>query len=242
MVAALLAAAGGALYARRTFSRDGVAAAAISAAVAQPGPLLLVPHGKGPITLDGDTDDPGWVKPPGPARTGPFLIESGDQAVPYTHVRLVWADEYLYLALFASDEDIECRVDQPDAPFAPDDDFMRIVFTRGDTEYAFDVSPNAVVTDSIRRSGGAWDTSWNSRAITSRELGGTMNHPSDLDEEWEIELAIPLASLGLAAEPGETIGVSFHRCDKPKEAPRVCSGWGDGGGTGKIPGRLVLVP
>lgn len=226
--AAVVAAVGAALYAKHASSaRRAAAAAALSAAIARGGPVLRVPHCHGGITLDGDTDDPAWVRPPGPAKTGNFHTETGAPGIPYTQARLVWGDEYLYLALYASDEDIESKVDRPDGPLGPDDDAIHIIFSQGDTQYAFDVSPNAMITDSIRRGGGAWDSSWNSGAHASREMDGTLNDPRNLDEEWEIELAIPLSSLGLSGEPGESIGVSFHRCDKPKDSPRVCVGWGE---------------
>jgi hypothetical protein len=230
------------LYARHASQkrRAAQAAAAASATVAQGGPLLRVPRCPGPITLDGDTDDPGWVKPPGPAKTGLFVRDDGETVPPYTQVRLVWCDDYLYMALYASDEDIESKVAGPDAPVGPDDDAFHILLTRPDAEYALDVSPSGAVTDAVRRSGsGAWDTTWNAGTHSSRELGGTVNDPRNVDEEWEVELALPLASLGMRAEPGESADVSFRRCDTPKESPRVCVGWGEPG-AGRATGRLIL--
>jgi hypothetical protein len=226
----------------RTIRRASVAAAALSASVARGDLVLRVPRAPGPITLDGDTDDPGWrsgAGTPGPARTGAFLLESGDPAVPYSEARLVWGGEYLYLALFASDEDIESRVDRADAPVGPDDDSFHVVFTQGDVQYAIDVSPNATVTDARREGTGEWDVKWSSGAHAWRELGGTVNAPQNVDEEWEIEIAIPLASLGMLGESDENIGLSFRRCDTPKESSRVCAGWGEGVG-GRGHGRIVL--
>jgi hypothetical protein len=143
------------------------------------------------------------------------------------------------MALYASDEDIESRVDRNDAPVGPDDDAFHVAFSQGDTQYAFDVSPNGLVTDAVRHGTGAWDPSWNAGVHASREMDGTLNDPKNLDEEWEIELAIPLASLGLKGEPGENLGLSLHRCDTPKRSTRVCSGWGDGE-DGRKPGWIVL--
>ena len=231
----------GALYAHHVAEtrRTARAAAALSNAVVRGSLVLHVPHATAPITLDGDTDDKGWLLPPGPARTGDFRMAGGEAARPYSHARLVWSGDFLYLALYASDEDIESRVDAPDAPPGPNDDTFRVVFSNGDAEYAFDLSPAAVLTDATRHAGGEWDRSWNSGAHASREIDGTMNDPKNLDEEWEIELAVPLASLGLAAERGENIAMSLHRCDTPKRSPRVCSGWGDGE-DGRGLARIVL--
>jgi hypothetical protein len=58
------------------------------------------------------------------------------------------------------------------------------------------------------------------------DLDGTTNDPSDEDEEWVVEAAIPLASLGLAARPGATLRLSLERCDVPKGSSRRCGVWG----------------
>ncbi len=240
--AALLSilAIGGFTYARRTASsrRAARAAASLAAAVAEGALVLHVPHASG-VTLDGDTDDPAWTRPPGPAKTNGFLGEDGTPARPYSQARLVWGDDYLYMALYASDEDIESRVDRNDAPVGPDDDAFHVVFSRGETEYGFDVSPNGLITDAIRHGTGAWDSSWSAGVHASREMDGTLNDPKNFDEEWEIELAIPLASLDLRGERGENLGLSIHRCDTPKRRRRVCSGWGDGE-DGRQRGWIVL--
>ncbi len=231
---------GGVLYARhvRWAQASARAAAAVSASVARGDPVLRVPHISGAITLDGDTDDRGWLGTPGPARTGGFLLPSGKAAIPYSEARLVWGDGYLYLALYASDEDIECRGDQPDQPFALDDAF-RLRFSRPGVEYEIDVSPTAVITDSIRRRGGEWDLSWNSGAHASREIDGSLNEPKNRDEEWAVELAIPLESLDMAGERGEILRMSLSRCDSLRGAPPICSAWGDGSaGYGR--GMIVL--
>ena len=162
-------------------------------------------------------------------------MPDGSPARPFSEVRLLWGDGYLYLALYAADEDIETRTDEADGPLWLDDDF-RVVLTRGDTQYAIEVSPKAVITDSIRHGDGKWDYTWSSHAHASREIDGTVNKPNDMDEEWAIEMAIPFESLDMKGEPGESIGMSVGRCDTPKGMPRVCTSWGEG----DAPGRLVL--
>ena len=223
----LLLVAGRVIYARHLKSSRAAskAEAAISAAVAHGDPVLRVPHAPGAITLDGDTDDPGWLRAPGPARTGDFVFENGAPARPYSNTRLVWGDGYLYLSLYAADEDIETRTDEPDGPVSLDDAF-RVVFSQPGVDYAIEVSPKAVITDSIRKDGGPWDLSWSSGAHASKEIDGTVNSPTNMDEEWAVEMAIPFESLGMKGERGETIGMSLSRCDVPKGMPRVCAGWG----------------
>ena len=234
-------AAGGLLYARHVAwsHRAARAAVTLSASVARGDPVLRVPHAAGAITLDGDTDDPGWLRPPGPARTGAFLFDKdGKPARPYSEARIVWSGDYLYLALYASDEDIESHTDQPDAPIGLDDGF-RVVFSQPGVEYAIEVTPRAVISDSIRRGGGDWDATWSSGAHASREIDGSINDPKNTDEEWAIELAVPFASIGMRGEPGENVGLSLSRCDAPKHVARVCTGWGNGAAD-RGRGRIVL--
>jgi hypothetical protein len=236
---AILASAG-VVYAKHAASsrRAAQSASTLSAAIALGAPVLRVPHAPGPITLDGDTDDLGWLHPPGPARTGAYRFANGQPATPYSETRLVWSGDYLYLALYASDEDIETHADAPDGPVAAEDAF-HIVFSQPGVDYAIDVSPKAVISDAIRRGAGGWDLSWQSGAHASKEIDGTINDPKNLDEEWAIELAVPFESIGMRGERGETIGLALRRCDKPKEGPRVCATWG-GGPSVREGGRIVL--
>jgi hypothetical protein len=213
---------------RQVFMRRAAAHSALTSSPSlqalKGGAVLRVPHIPGSITLDGDTDDPGWTRPPGPARTGPFQLPNGAAARPYSDTRLLWGDGHLYLALYAADEDIRTRTDQADGPLWLDDSF-RLVFSRADVEFAIEVSPKGVVTDAVRRSGGAFDYSWSSGVHVSPEIDGTINKSTDMDEEWVIEMALPFESLQLSGEAGEIIGFSVKRCDTPKNSERVCAGW-----------------
>jgi hypothetical protein len=245
-VVLLLAAAGVGLGARRILAARSQAAASATAASSaprgafsfafDPGEVVLhVPHAPASIIIDGDTDDPGWLRPPGPARTGAFVLPNGAATQPYSDARLVWGDGQLYLALYASDEDIESHVETPDSPLWLEDDF-RVEFRNGDMAYSIEVSPKGVVTDGRRKGNGEWDYTWNAGAHVSKEMDGSLNEPKDRDEEWMIEMAIPFESLGMKGEPGESIWFSARRCDVPKESPRICTGWGEG----DAKGRLVL--
>jgi hypothetical protein len=238
----VLAVAGVAAIAAGVYARHLLAArarpaprpAAARSIRGEPDFVLHVPHMPGSITLDGDTDDPGWTGTPTPARTHAFLQPNGAPARPFSEIRLVWGDGYLYLSLYAADEDIESRTTEPDGPLWLDDSF-RVIFTRGDTEYAIETSPRAIITDSIRHKEGAgdggtwgkWDYAWSSGAHASKEMDGSLNDPRNMDEEWVIEMALPFESLGLDGRPGDTLGFSASRCDTPKGSPRTCSSWGD---------------
>ncbi len=195
---------------------------------------LLVPHANGAIALDGDMDDPGWLH--ATARTYAFVGADGTPARPYSDARFVWGDGHLYVALYASDEDIRASRSEPGAPLWLEDSF-HLAFSDAKWDRILDLSPLGTLTDALRPSGGQGplDYSWSSGAHVSHELDGTANNPADEDEEWVLEMAIPFDSLGVAGKPGDEIALTIHRCDTPKHAKRVCGAW-----NGEEGGVLVL--
>jgi hypothetical protein len=55
------------------------------------------------------------------------------------------------------------------------------------------------------------------------DADGTMNQPEDEDEEWIVEGAIPLRSLGVeGAGRGASLRVELRRCDTPKGGTARC--------------------
>jgi hypothetical protein len=186
---------------------------------------LHVPRAGGPIVIDGELGDDGWLGRA--ARTGGFVASDGSQSRPYSDARMVWSDGTLYVALYAADEDLRATYREGDAPLWLEDAF-HLSFRRDDTELTFDVSPLGTLTDAQRTGERAFDYSWQSGARVSRDVDGTLNDPADDDEEWVIEMAIPLQALGLRGTQGERTGFSIHRCDTPKRGPRLCGGWGEG--------------
>jgi hypothetical protein len=57
------------------------------------------------------------------------------------------------------------------------------------------------------------------------EADGTIDDASDDDEEWGVEVGIPLADLG--AGRGDAFSVRMERCDRPKGSPEVCASWSE---------------
>ncbi len=171
------------------------------------------------INLDGDFDDPGWNNG---AKTGAFVDELGVAARPYTDARVAWGDGMLYVGFYSADENIITKADRPDGPLWLADD-VHLAVSVGDHEYSIDAAPSGTITDGVRINGGPADYSWSSGAHIAKEMDGTLNDPSDNDEEWLIELAIPLQNLGLQGKPGESFGVRMRRCDTSKSLIRSCA-------------------
>jgi hypothetical protein len=190
--------------------------------------VLHVPHAEGNIVLDGDMDDPGWIR--ASARTHAFVGADGVTAArPYSEARFVWADGFLYVGLYAADEDLRAKSSEHDVPVEGDDVF-HVVFSDGKLDRVMDLNPLGTLTDGTRPSGtnDLLDRSWESGAHVSHEIDGTPNVLGDHDEEWVIEMAIPFESLGLRGETGERIGVALRRCDTIKNGVTVCGTFGEG--------------
>ena len=150
---------------------------------------------------------------------------------------MVWGDGFLYLNLYAADEDIRASETGRDGMTA-DDDFFHLVFSDGTMERVIDINALGVTSETVRVRGpsGGVARPWTSGTHVSHELDGTPNHPGDSDEEWVLEVAIPFEALALRGEPGVRIGLAMRRCDTPRHGSRVCGSWGEDG----APRTLIL--
>ena len=186
------------------------------------GATLRVPRASAPPKLDGEVDD--WRG--AHAQTGMFKSVDGQNA-PDSEARLVWGDGKLFLLLYAADQDIRASVKTHDAPLWPEDAFKLSFGQPGEAAaHVIYVSPIGTITDEAVVAD-RLDSSWESHAEVAHDVDGTLNDSHDEDEEWVVEMALPLSSLGLRGEPGERIGFSVRRCDVPKGAGRRCTAWGE---------------
>lgn len=203
-------------------------------------PRLRVPRISSAIKLDGELDEWAWRRA---ARTGPFIDRaSGEEARPYSDARLLHDGRFLYLGLYAADENIVATAKDHDTPLGLDDAFsIHLQIEQEGPVYAIDVSASGVVADAVERAQKI-DQAWESGLHERVDFDGTLNDPSDDDEEWIVEAALPFASLGdFGSSPPRTIFARISRCDTPKEQERRCGAWGDGGGVYAPPsGVLVL--
>jgi hypothetical protein len=193
---------------------------------------LVVPRALRGPDVDGELDDGAWTSA---LRSGAFTREDGEPARPHSEARLVWGDGQLFFGLYAADDDVEARIAEKDGPLWLSDAFQIVVRTGGQT-FHLDVSPRGTLTDARVPGGGALDFGWSSEARVASDVDGTIGNAKDRDEEWVIEMAIPLASLGIAGRSGEHLELSVRRCDELREGGRACGAWG----TEAAPIALVL--
>jgi hypothetical protein len=150
----------------------------------------VVGHTTGAIAIDGDWDEPDW---PQHAWRAQFVDTSGQLARPSSEVRMLRDDRDLFVALYAADENIETR-----------DAFELAV---GNVQLRVDATGHMLPEIPGVRAKSGFDE-------------GTLDDPRDDDEEWVVELAIPLAATGRGR-----VTVHAARCDVPKDGTRRCGHW-----------------
>lgn len=157
---------------------------------------IVVPQIAADLQLDGELDEIAWRSP---ARTGAFTDAHGALAAPYSDARFLRDDRNLYVALYAADEDVE-----------PGDAFvLELSSPRG--RLTMHLSAAGAITPAVPGAHAAID------------LDGTMRDPTDDDEEWVVEAAVPLAAVPFG--PDGTVRVRVSRCDVTKDRVRRCGAW-----------------
>ncbi len=157
---------------------------------------LVVPQVGAPIHVDGELDEVAWRTP---ARTGAFVDASGTQAAPYSDARFLRDDQFLYLALYAADEDIR----------KSDEFVVELSSSRGRSTLHF--RPDGTLAPSIAES------------TVMVDLDGSLDEPSNDDEEWIVEAAVPLTAIPFGRNG--LVDVRISRCDTTKDGKQHCGTW-----------------
>jgi hypothetical protein len=124
-----------------------------------------------------------------------FHVKGGEgEARPYSEVRFLRDRDALLVGLYAADEDIRS------------------------TE-AFDLALGALHVK-VDATGALVPPVPGAKVAI--DLDGTRDQPDDYDEEWKLEVSIPIAALGDASA---TVPVHAERCDTPKDGVVRCGAW-----------------
>jgi len=177
------------------------------------------------IAVDGKLDEAGWAA----AWSDPFLdIEGDSRPRPRFHTRakMLWDDEYFYVAAEMAEPDIWGTLTARDSVIFHDNDFEVFVDPDGDTHAYYELEVNALGTAwdlmliKPYRDGGRAIDAWDIAGLqVGIDLRGTINRPGDRDDGWTLELAMPWRILREAApdrkppQPGDRWRVNFSRVE-----------------------------
>jgi hypothetical protein len=169
----------------------------------------IVPRGyvcqqaKSAVTIDGKADEEAWKDA---AWTDDFVDIEGD-AKPKprfrTRAKLLWDETYLYIAAELEEPHVWGTITKHDEVIFNDPDFEVFIDPDGDTHEYYEFEMNALNTGwdlflpKPYKDGGDARNSWEIPGLkTAVHVRGTINNPADVDEGWNVEIAIPWKVLG----------------------------------------------
>lgn len=126
---------------------------------------------------------------------GAFVDGAGEGARPYSDIRVARDEKNVYLALYSADEDVRAR------------DTMHVELGA----VAFDAHPTGTLDGAPEG------------AKAAAECDGTLDDSRDDDEEWVVEVAIPIERVEPSASARGSVPLLARRCDTLKDASVRCS-------------------
>lgn len=155
---------------------------------------IAVPSARAPIPIDGE-----WEADWNDRAARVVLHVKGgtpaDEARPYSELRLLRDGGALLIGLYAADEEIHSN------------EYFAV--TVG--SLSFHATAGGTLEPPVPGAKAAID------------VDGTVDHPGDFDEEWKLEISIPIAALG--ADPAAQVPLHVARCDTPKDGIERCGEW-----------------
>jgi hypothetical protein len=168
-------------------------------------PSLSIQRAAGEIKVDGWLNDPGWQS----AATVDHFVESapGDQTKPpvRTLAMLTYDNDYLYVGMIGFTDPTLVRASLCERDRTPGDDNLGIfIDTYGDAAWAYVFYANAY--------GVQYDAMWSNSFGTDTEYDLIWESAGQItDSGFQVELAIPFASLRFPNREKHEWRVEFHR-------------------------------
>ncbi|QRR04183.1 carbohydrate-binding family 9-like protein [Dyadobacter sandarakinus] len=154
------------------------------------------------MIIDGKLSESDWKKVEWTPR---FVDIEGDKKplpLQNTQVKMLWDNDYLYIAAVMEEEHIWAYQDKKDQVVFLENDFEVFIDPDGDTDNYYELEINAINNSfdlflpKPYRKGGKPDIKWNIEGLKSAvSIEGTLNNAADTDKQWTLEIAIPFKSL-----------------------------------------------
>jgi Carbohydrate family 9 binding domain-like len=163
------------------------------------------------LNVDGRLDESAWRAT---AWSEPFIDIDGTRTPSLqTRVKMLWDDEFFYVAAELIEPDIWATLTKRDSVIFHDNDFEVFIDPDGDTHAYYELEVNALGTvwDLLLvqpyRDGGPAIDAWDIAGLkVGVDVRGTINAPGDRDDRWTVELAMPWRVLQEAAPGGRPPG------------------------------------
>ncbi len=159
--------------------------------------------------IDGRLEDEEWQET---EWTAPFVNNRGPDHDPpsvKTRAKMMWDEDFLYIAAELEEPDVRASFTTRDTSIWRENAFELFIDPTGDTHnyYEFQINARETRWDLLLtkpyRDGGRSLSAWDIRGLKmATDVQGTLNDPSDEDEGWTVELALPWSVLEEAAPGG----------------------------------------
>jgi hypothetical protein len=203
-------------------------AAICAAAADEPAPKHYeCRRAQSPIRVDGKLDDAAWKNAEWTDWFQDIRGESGPKPRFRTRVKMLWDDDYLYVAAWLEEPDVWATLTEHDSVIFHNNDFEVFLNPTGDGLNYFEFEINALNTGwdlflpKPYNQGGKADNRWEIPGLLSAvSVEGTLNHPGDRDRAWTVELAFPWSAFRERAgvgrpDAGAEWRINFSRVEWP---------------------------
>lgn len=157
---------------------------------------------KTPPLIDGKLDEQAWKDAP---RTQPFVSISGaGNGTPKhaTYAKILWDDTHVYFAAEIEEPNLWGTLTARDSIIFKNNAFEVFLDPDRDRKSYFELEINSLGTewdllmDKPYSDGGSANSGFDTQGLVSAvHLNGTLNDPSDVDQGWTVEVAIPFAAM-----------------------------------------------
>ncbi|RMH43064.1 MAG: hypothetical protein D6689_06240 [Deltaproteobacteria bacterium] len=199
-------------------------------------PTYAIRRARGPIEIDGKPDDAAWAAAPWSPDFAPTI--GGEPLRDRTRAKLLWDDQHLYAFVEVTDRDVFSEFRDRDGTLWKADVVEWFIDADGNRRgyVELQVNPHNAHFDAwfakTRREGS--DVAWNAGMRSAVRVRGTVDDRSDVDEGWDVEVAIPLVAVRgrddamrvtIPPRVGDRWRLNIVRVDKPKDAGLRASSW-----------------
>ena len=150
------------------------------------------------INIDGNLDESSWKIAEWSNDFVDILGEGVEKPKFKTKIKMLWDDNYLYIAAVLEEKDIWATLKNRDDIIYRDNDFEVFIDQDGDGKKYYEVEVNALNTimdlfmNKPYHLGGRSDLTMDIEDMkTAVKINGTLNNPVDIDTSWVVEMAIP---------------------------------------------------
>jgi hypothetical protein len=189
-----------------------------------------------PLQIDGKLNEPAWDKA---LLTGTFVIHSSGAPTMFpTQAKMLWDDQYLYIAFIMTDKDVWgemtswapgdkclCGEEVAEVFIDPDGDGLNYI--------EVEINPLKTVMDLVMSkeyaAGGKADLTWKfDGLVVGVWVDGTLNDLNDTDTKWVCELALPFKTMAFCApsmnfppKNGVTWRLNLYRYDYGRTGKKI---------------------